>query len=159
MELKSINPLKTLVAAGLAVVLFGCFEQSLALGSVGEWLHTGLAGLDLDEDLSESNNAFRRIRIQPRPPLRDGIELAGNVPPVRRVKASLDTVHGRYESAWEITDEGFVLRVHVPSNCSALIIMPDETEHEVVAGRHEFKQDFLGESDEIPILREIAEAS
>ncbi len=134
-------------------------SSRLALGSIGEWLFGGLAGLDLDEDLSESSNAFRRIRIQPRPPLRDGIALAGNVPPIRRVKASLDTVHGRYESAWEITDDGFVLRVHVPSNCSALIVMPDETEHEVMAGRHEFTQDFLGDSDEIPILREIAEAS
>lgn len=134
-------------------------SSRLARGSVGEWLYTGLAGLDLDDDLSETNNAFRRIRIQPHPPLRDGIELAGNVPPMRRVKASLDTVHGRYESAWEILEDGFVLRVQVPGNCSALVVMPDGTEHEVVAGRHEFKQDFLGETDEIPILREIAEAS
>ncbi len=131
----------------------------LALGSIGEWLYAGLAGLHLDEDLSESNNAFRRVRIKPHPPLRDGIELAGEVPPIRRVKASLDTVHGRYESAWEITEEGIVLRVNVPSNCSALIVMPDGTQQEVVAGRHEFKQDFVDDSDEIPILREIAEAS
>ena len=39
-----------------------------AYGAVGEWLYGTLAGLELDPDLSPARNAYRRVRIQPRPP-------------------------------------------------------------------------------------------
>ncbi|MCZ6712136.1 MAG: family 78 glycoside hydrolase catalytic domain [Gammaproteobacteria bacterium] len=129
----------------------------MALASIGEWLHTGMTGLDIDSDLSESHNAFRRIRIQPRPPL--GVDIAACGPPIRTAEASLVTVNGRYESSWEITEVAFELRVLVPCNCSALVIMPDGAEHHVVAGRHEFEMPFTHASDGIPILREVSEAS
>lgn len=131
----------------------------VALGAIGEWLYTGLAGLDLDSDLSESHNAFRRVRIQPRPPLGMGIAVNAYGPPIRSVEASLDTVNGRFESSWEITDSAFELHVLVPCNCSAVVVMPDDTEHHVAAGRHQFEMPFIDASDGIPILREVSEAS
>jgi hypothetical protein len=54
----------------------------MALASIGEWLHAGLAGLDMDSDLSESHHAFRRMRIQPHPPL--GVVVAAYGPPFAR---------------------------------------------------------------------------
>ena len=56
----------------------------------------------------------------------------------------------------------FVLRVSVPCNCRARIVLPDGTVHLVVAGRHEFRlpRDGLQEAaDGIPVLREVSEAS
>ncbi|MDH3642510.1 MAG: glycoside hydrolase family 78 protein, partial [Gammaproteobacteria bacterium] len=131
----------------------------VALAAVAEWLYTGLAGIDLDNDLSDSHNAFRRVRVQPRPPL--GAEFALNTfgPPIRSVSAGIDTVNGHFESSWQITDTAFELEVLVPCNCSAVVVMPDDSEHSVAAGRHRFEMPFVDASDGIPILREVSEAS
>jgi alpha-L-rhamnosidase len=127
-----------------------------AAGSVAEWLYTYLAGIELDPDLTPEQNAYRAVIIQPHPPL--GIGFAAG-PPVRRVAAAMDTINGRYESTWELGDQAFVLKVRVPCNCSARVIMPDEAEHHVMAGAHEFTLRFDQAGDGIPILREVSQAS
>jgi alpha-L-rhamnosidase len=124
-----------------------------AYGAVGEWLYGTLAGLELDPDLSPSRNAYRRARIQPRPPR---IEDFPNGVPIRYVRAALDSVHGRYEVAWEIANGRFTLSVRIPPNCSAKVILPDGATHDIVAGRHEFKTGALAD-DGIPVLSEITE--
>ena len=75
------------------------------------------------------------------------------------VEASLDTVAGRFEVRWDITDDAFDLTVTIPCNCSAHVFMPDDTEYEVVAGVHVFRMDLEQGGDGIPILREISKAS
>ncbi|MEQ8859518.1 MAG: family 78 glycoside hydrolase catalytic domain [Pseudomonadales bacterium] len=107
----------------------------LALASVAGWLQRFLLGLELDDNLTPEMNAYRRMRIQPRPPL--GPEFGAGWP-VRRASGHLDTVHGRYECAWQITDEAFELRVQVPGNGSARVVMPDGGETVVMAGTHGF---------------------
>lgn len=129
-------------------------EQIVGQG-IGEWLFTAAAGMDLDRDLSERHNAYRRMRIRPRPPLGIGFPEG---PPLRAVEASLETINGRYEVAWQIDDDGFELGVHVPCNCTAKIIMPDDSEHDVVAGEHEFVMPFSESGDGIPVLREVSQA-
>jgi alpha-L-rhamnosidase len=124
-----------------------------AYGAVGEWLYGTLAGLELDPDLSPSRNAYRRARIQPRPPR---IEDFPDGVPIRYVRAALDSVHGRYEVAWEIANGRFTLNVRVPPNCSAKVILPDGATHDVVAGRHTFTTGALAD-DGIPVLSEITE--
>jgi alpha-L-rhamnosidase len=131
----------------------------LARCGVLEWLLGSLAGMDQGRDLAESANAFRRMRIQPRP-LLGGIAGGGTAasagPPVRAVEAALDTINGRYQVSWRITDEAFEITVLVPCNCSADVIMPDDTVHEVVAGEHSFAMPFQHAGDGIPILREVS---
>jgi alpha-L-rhamnosidase len=126
-----------------------------AFGAVGEWLYGTLAGLDLDPDLAPARNAYRRARIQPRPPRAEDFP---NGLPIRYASATLDSVHGRYEVSWEITGGRFVLHVRIPANCSAKVILPDGATHEVVAGRHQFAVavDVLAD-DGIPLLSEITE--
>ncbi len=137
-------------------------SQETALGDqivgrgIGEWLFTAAAGMDLDRDLSERHNAYRRMRIRPRPPLGIGFPEG---PPLRAVEASLETVNGRYEVAWQIDDDGFELSVRVPCNCEAKIIMPDDSVHDVVAGEHEFVMPFSEAGDGIPVLREVSQAT
>lgn len=131
----------------------------LAAAAVAGWLQRFLLGLELDDNLTPDMNAYRRMRIQPRPPLGAAFP-AG--PPVRQASGCLDTVHGRYESAWRIGEDGFHLQVRIPGNCSARVVLPDGTEHLVMAGGHEF---FLPQGraaapsdgdDDIPVLREIS---
>jgi len=131
----------------------------LAAAAVAGWLQRFLLGLELDDNLTPEMNAYRRMRIQPRPPLGPAFP-AG--PPVRQASGYLDSVHGRYQSAWRIDDDGFHLQVRVPGNCSARVVLPDGTEHLVMAGWYEF---FLPQGqaaarpagdDDIPVLREIS---
>ncbi len=132
----------------------------LAAACVAGWLQRFLLGLELDDNLTPELNAYRRVRVQPRPPLGEAFP-AGH--PVGRAAGHLDTVHGRYSCEWRIDDEGFHLRVGVPGNCSARVVLPDATEILVVAGRHEFHLPSVGPEaegrhgdDGIPLLREVS---
>jgi alpha-L-rhamnosidase len=153
--------------AGASVLWDAARERSgrLAVACIASWLQRFLLGLELDADLTPDLNAYRRMRIQPRPPL--GPEFAAG-PPIRNASGHLDTVHGRYECAWNISADGFRLRVRVPANCSARIILPDGFENLVVAGEHEFYMplDQLDVSTaipvpavQIPVLRSISTGS
>ena len=143
--------------------------QKVSLATVCEWLYTGLAGLNLDADLSDAHNAYRRIVIRPRPPMgvgfghnsgfAAGAQGGAYEPPMRWVSASLDTVNGRFDCSWELTEEAFELRLVIPGNCSGLVILPDASERIVDSGQHEFRMAFAEPGDGIPILREVSEAS
>jgi alpha-L-rhamnosidase len=133
-------------------------QSRAAAGSVVEWLYASVAGLELNPDLTPDQNAYHSVRIRPRPPI--SMALAGGLP-LTRVAAALDTVNGRYESAWDLDDTMFCLRVSVPCNCSARVILPDGTIHDVVAGRHEFSmplERLHQAADGIPVLRNLSEA-
>jgi alpha-L-rhamnosidase len=143
--------------------------EKSTLATVCEWLYTGLAGLNLDADLSETHNAYRQVVIQPRPPIglgfgrssgaAAGADDGAYAPPLRWVSASLDTVNGRYECSWELTEAAFELRLVIPGNCSGLVILPDASERSVESGRHEFRMAYVEPGDGIPILREVSQAS
>lgn len=133
----------------------------LAAGCVAGWLQRFLLGLELDDDLTPELNAFRRARIQPRPPLGPAFG-AGTA--VGEAHGHLDTVHGRYECAWRVDGDAFHLNVRVPANGSARIILPDGSASLVDAGRHTFDvhladQAASAAADEapaIPVLHEIS---
>jgi alpha-L-rhamnosidase len=137
----------------------------MAVACIASWLQRFLLGLELDGDLTPELNAYRRMRIQPRPPL--GPEFAAGFP-IRHASGHLDTVHGRYECAWNVSSEGFRLRVRVPGNCSARVILPDGYETIVVAGEHDFHMPpdqfdasarLTLEAAAIPLLRSISRVS
>ena len=127
--------------------------SGIVAGAMTEWLYTSMAGIDLHGDLSVDNNAYRKVRIHPRPPI--GVGFAEG-PSICFAEATFDSVNGRFEVRWNIDTENFELEVVIPCNCSALVIMPDGVEHEVVAGKHRFTM-ALGEAgDGIPVLREVS---
>ncbi|MFU8817566.1 MAG: family 78 glycoside hydrolase catalytic domain [Pseudomonadales bacterium] len=137
----------------------------MAVGAIAGWLQRFLLGLELDPDLTPERNAYRRMRIQPRPAL----EFAAG-PPVRHAAGHFDSVHGRYECAWSISADGFRLRVRVPGNCSARVILPDGFECLVVAGEHEFhtpldrldglaRSGFKWPAEPMPLVRQISGGS
>ncbi len=126
-----------------------------AHGAVGEWLYGTVAGLELDPDLAPNRNAYRRARIHPRPPR---IEDFPDGLPICFAGVALDSVHGRYEVNWEISNGRFTLSVRVPPNCSAMILLPDGRTHDVAAGWHEFKVAYGAAADAaIPVLSEVTE--
>lgn len=80
-----------------------------ALGSVGEWLYRYLAGIDIDPDVA----GYERMLIRPR--IRDGIMHAG---------AELRSIRGRISSAWEVKDGAVLLKLTLPPNTTAKVVLP-----------------------------------
>ncbi|MBA3637556.1 MAG: family 78 glycoside hydrolase catalytic domain, partial [Rubrobacteraceae bacterium] len=78
-----------------------------SLGSVGEWLYSYVAGIDLEEP------GYGRIVIRPRP--------GGSL---THARADYDSVRGRISSSWRIEDGRFVLQVLIPPNAKATVHMP-----------------------------------
>ncbi len=128
----------------------------LVAAGVMEWLMGTLAGFAQSRDLSESHIAYRHIVIEPKPPLGASYGSPAGEPPVRAAEAALTTVNGRYESSWQLTEDAFELKVLVPANCTAELILPDGTSQLVDAGAHSLRMSFADAGDGIPILREVS---
>ncbi|MFV2089172.1 MAG: family 78 glycoside hydrolase catalytic domain [Pseudomonadales bacterium] len=133
-----------------------CNGRKLLGAGVSEWLFNTLAGFELSRELSERKNAFRHMVVHPRPLLGVVSGPYAGEPPVREVEAALMTINGRYETRWRVTDHEFELSLLVPGNCSADVILPDDSRHQVDAGVHSFSMAFGEAGDGIPVLREVS---
>lgn len=80
-----------------------------ALGSVGEWVYTTVAGIALDPEVP----AWKRSVIRPRP--------GGGV---TRARGACATIHGRIGSEWEVNAGRITLTATVPPNTTATIHVP-----------------------------------
>ncbi len=90
-----------------------------AYGSVGEWLHRTVAGLDLEEGA----NGYKRILFKPQPG--GGLTWA---------KAGLMTPYGRAAIEWKIEGNRMTIEVAVPHNASAHVILPEARGLEIDSG-------------------------
>ena len=80
-----------------------------SLGCVGEWLFTGIAGINAIEP------GFRKIMIKPFIP--DELAYA---------KASFKTNYGIINSEWEKSESKVLMKIKIPFNSSAIIVIPSE---------------------------------
>ncbi len=81
-------------------------------GSVGAWLYRFLGGIQVCSD----DPGFGRFAISPSLP-----------PNMKHARASLKTVRGLIESAWEVSGNNLILTVRIPVNCVAEITIPKLT--------------------------------
>ncbi|MFF2410447.1 family 78 glycoside hydrolase catalytic domain [Streptomyces sp. NPDC058092] len=79
-----------------------------ALGSIGEWLYRGVAGLDQTPDSA----GYRQLRIRPRPGA------------LHRASARHESVRGTVEVSWERQGDRFTLCVLVPPGATADVYVP-----------------------------------
>lgn len=84
-------------------------------GAVVEWLFSTMCGIRVAGE--------NRFTIAPRP--------GGHF---TYAKADYVSVYGRVESGWRKTDDGMEFTVTVPTNCTALVYLPDGSRHEQAAG-------------------------
>jgi alpha-L-rhamnosidase len=80
-----------------------------SFGSVGEWMYSTVAGIELDE----TNPGYKHFVIRPRPG--GGLTSA---------KGSLDSIHGLIGSDWKLAGNVFTLNVTVPVNTTAVVYLP-----------------------------------
>jgi alpha-L-rhamnosidase len=80
-----------------------------SLGSCGQWLYAGVAGLAQDP----AGAGFARLTIRPLP--------GGGL---TEAHATLDSIRGRVASAWKIDGGRITLNVTVPPNATAAVYVP-----------------------------------
>ncbi len=87
-------------------------RNHFALGSVGEWYFSHLGGIQPLEP------GFKKILIAPMPA--EGLDW---------VNVSYETPYGLLISNWEKSDEIFKVNITVPSNSSALLVLPVDSQN------------------------------
>jgi alpha-L-rhamnosidase len=92
-----------------------------AYGSIANWMYRYMCGLNPVEEAV----GYRKAVIAPKPD-----------PRVAKVSMVRETAAGRYEIEWEYRRDVWHLRVVVPFNCEALVVLPNKTETSVGAGEY-----------------------
>ena len=89
-------------------------NNHMMLGHLMEWFYAGLGGIYQ----AENSVAYNEIIIAPKP--------VGNI---KWVKCSFQSPKGLIQSDWEINANSFVLRIEIPANANARIILPEKYNH------------------------------
>lgn len=89
-------------------------NNHMMLGHLMEWFYAGLGGIYQ----AENSVAYNEIIIAPKP--------VGNI---KWVKCSFQSPKGLIQSDWEINANSFVLRIEIPANANARLILPEKYNH------------------------------
>lgn len=84
-------------------------NDHLMLGHLMEWFYSGLAGIKQ----TDQSVGYHHIEIAPQP-----------VGSIHSCKASFMSPYGKISSSWEKSRNTFTLRVHIPANTTASIVLP-----------------------------------
>lgn len=95
-----------------------------SLGSVGEWMYKCIGGIDTTSE----GAGFKKMVIKPLPG--GGLTYA---------KAQYETVYGTIRTDWQVLNRKFTLRVEIPVNTTADVILPNQESYIVGSGRHQFE--------------------
>jgi len=101
----------------------GDSRNHIMFGDFAAWAYQYLAGIRFNEEVSEPN----RFVLAPDP-----------IPSLDFVEASVATVCGRLRSAWRRKGGHVTYAFDVPSNASAVVVLPGEAPQSVGSGHHEF---------------------
>lgn len=107
-----------------------------AYGSVLEWMYRNVAGLHVLEE----HPGFTHVRIAPQPDYR-----------ITSCEMTYHSIAGAYAIAWELKEDGaFSLRVQVPFNATAEIVLPNTSGEPIRVDAGSYEYDYV---PEIPILK------
>ena len=81
-----------------------------AYGAIGDWMYRTIGGIDTEEF---DGAGYKQIVIKP--------ELGGNL---TYAKTALDTPYGKVSTDWSVNTAEFTLKVEVPVNTTATVILP-----------------------------------
>lgn len=81
-----------------------------AYGAIGDWMYRTIGGLDTEEF---DGAGYKQIVIKP--------ELGGKL---TYAKTSLETPYGKVSTDWTVNSAGFTLKVEVPVNATATVVLP-----------------------------------
>jgi hypothetical protein len=91
-------------------------NNHLMLGHIMEWFYGGLAGIGQ----TDNSIAYKEIKIEP--------QIVGGI---KSAKASFECPHGTIFSEWENSNETFSLKVEIPVNTVAEVIIPAKSNQQI----------------------------
>ncbi|WP_299012555.1 family 78 glycoside hydrolase catalytic domain [uncultured Polaribacter sp.] len=86
-----------------------------AYGAIGEWMYERIGGI------APLEAGYKVIKIAPEPRK-----------PLTSASTSLETPYGKVSSTWEIKNDEFQLKVTIPPNTTAKVIIPADTKQKLV---------------------------
>ena len=86
-------------------------NNHMMLGHLMEWFYSGLGGIYQDNN----SIAYSNIIIAPKP--------VGNI---KWVNCSYNSIKGNIKSDWKIEENTFTMKIEIPQNTSAKIIIPED---------------------------------
>jgi alpha-L-rhamnosidase len=90
-----------------------------AYGAIGEWLYRVVAGIEIDPE----RPGYKHIIIQP--------HTGGSL---TYAKASHLSLYGQVASGWELKDRQLTLKIEIPANTTATVMLPQATLQKVLEG-------------------------
>jgi len=103
-----------------------------AYGAIGEWLYNTVAGIELDE----TKPGYKHLVIRPQPPKSSKDDKGGET--LSWVKAELMTRYGKAACSWKRTGSRLAVKVTIPPNTTATVILPGQKPSEIAAGTYAF---------------------
>ncbi len=97
-------------------------QNHFMIGHLMGWLYSGLGGINQQE----KSVGYKHLLIQPRAV--NGLE---------HVRVTFNTPYGEVLSSWENTEDEFSLKVRIPINSDALVILPFEGDAELTNAKSE----------------------
>jgi len=94
-----------------------------SIGSVGEWIYRNVLGINPDSEYP----GYEHFTIQPRP----GGTLTW-------AKGSYNSIRGEIATSWKIENGKFILKVKIPANSTATVVLPNGKIEETGSGEYEF---------------------
>jgi alpha-L-rhamnosidase len=113
-----------------------------AYGAIGEWLYSGVAGVDIDPEQPGYKHIIIRPQLPPLPRSPDGKAEAGEG--LTWARGELVTRYGKVASHWKIEGGRVLLSVTIPANTTATVFLPGRPPRKVRAGSWEFSVPYKG---------------
>jgi len=88
-----------------------------AYGAIGDWMYRVAAGIEIGAP------GYKHILVQPQPDKK-----------LTYAKASFESSYGQIASGWEMKDGKLLVKVKVPANTTATIILPEAQTNKVTEG-------------------------
>ena len=97
-----------------------------SFGAIDDWMFKTIGGIESD------GIGYEKIIIKP--------QVIGNLTSCQR---TYDCVYGKIVCDWKIKNGKMVLKVEIPCNTSATVILPDNRRHLIGSGKYEFTSELL----------------
>jgi hypothetical protein len=96
-------------------------NNHMMLGHLMEWFYSGIGGIRQAGD----SFGYEHILIKPEP-----------VGDIKWAETSYQTIHGEVFCSWKISDGSFVLKVKIPANCKATVVIPQPDTDKILEGNN-----------------------
>ncbi len=98
-----------------------------AFGAIGAWMYNYSLGIQRDEN----SPGFKHFILKPEPDPTGTMSFA---------EGYYDSMYGRIESSWEITDSAIVYNIAIPSNSSATLILKTNNVENIIVNNKPLKK-------------------